>query len=93
MKIEHLRNLKNFNFVGINTETTGDVTYFGKTYYFGKHQGNITQADSNEITIHEEGELIGDLKAANANIFGKVTGNIHISGTLNIFGSGPSKVP
>ena len=84
MRENHLE-LKNFNFIGINSESRGDVFYFGKTYVFGKHDGNITQADENEINIQEEAELNGDLSASFGNIFGKVTGNIVVSDTLNIF--------
>ena len=29
MKPEHLE-VKNFNFIGLNSETTGEVTYFGE---------------------------------------------------------------
>ena len=87
MKLDHLE-IKNFNFVGLNSQTSGEITFFGKTYFYGKHQGNIVQADNDQITIHAEAELIGDLRAENASVFGKVNGNINISGTLNVFSGG-----
>ena len=84
MKNNHLE-LKNFNFIGLNSETKGDVLYYGKTYVFGKHDGNITQVDENEINIQEEADINGDLTASYSNIFGKITGNIAVSETLNIY--------
>ena len=87
MKFEHLE-IKNFNFIGINSQTSGNVCYYGKTYYFGSHEGNIHQIDDCEINIQHEADIKGDLNAINANIYGKIHGNLEISGTLNIFSGG-----
>jgi cytoskeletal protein CcmA (bactofilin family) len=87
MNPDHFQ-VKNFNFIGLNSQTDGDLSFYGKTYFFGKHQGNIFQLDEDDMTIQQEAEINGDLTAHNANIYGRISGNITISGTLNIFSGG-----
>lgn len=84
MKLEHLQ-VKNFNFIGINSQTEGDISFFGKTYHYGKHTGTITQEDSEVLCIQSESELLGNLTATNASIFGKVTGDILAHEQVEIF--------
>ncbi len=84
MKLEHLQ-VKNFNFVGLNSQTEGDISFFGKTYFFGTHTGTITQEDSETISMHEESEISGNLIASYANVFGKVKGDILAHEKVELF--------
>ena len=83
MKDNHLQ-VKNFNYQGINTDSSGDLHYRGKTYFYGKHIGDITQLDNEEFIAFQESELQGNLKGINVTIQGCITGDIEASERLTL---------
>tara|TARA_X000000950_G_C13852350_1_gene635062 strand:+ start:915 stop:1256 length:342 start_codon:yes stop_codon:yes gene_type:complete len=83
MKIDHLE-IKNFNFFGINTEGEGELSLYGKTYFYGKHIGNISQEDDNEATFDEECEINGNIFGRKIIIRGKITGSVIAKEVLTI---------
>ena len=83
MKIDHLE-IKNFNFFGVNTEGEGELSLYGKTYFYGKHVGNISQEDDNDATFDEECEIHGNIFGQKIIIRGKVNGSIIAKETLTV---------
>ena len=84
MKIDHLE-IKNFNFIGLNSDSKGDLVFYGKTYFFGKHVGNLTQQDDNELSLHEESEIVGNITSDIIHIYGNIKGDIRANKVLNAY--------
>ena len=70
------------NFIAKGTVITGDVQAQGSLRLEGRIEGNI-QAHA-RLVMAPNSELKGDIRAKNAEISGKVDGNLHVSEILTL---------
>ena len=65
-----------FNFIGENTEVSGDLIIKGDTHIYGKIRGNISTSDSSNIIIEYTGQVEGNITGLNIVVKGQLLGNI-----------------
>lgn len=72
--------------IGSTSHISGDIESAGSIRIDGKVTGNIT-TEANLI-ISESSVVKGDIKCANADIYGKCDGNAFATGTVNLYEKG-----
>ncbi len=70
------------NHIGSTTKIKGDITSEEDFRIDGYFEGNLTT--SAKIVLGEKGQLHGNIKCANAEILGKVTGDLIVDNLLSI---------
>ncbi len=72
--------------IGGNTEITGDVKFMGGLYLEGRIVGNVeAKTDSvSTINISERGCIEGELRVPRVILNGKVDGDVHASGHVEL---------
>ena len=77
--------IKNLNFIGIETSLHGDLRFTGPTYFHGNLSGNIYQEDEEILVCEISSNIDGDIFGTNIEIYGVVTGQIHASNSLIVY--------
>ena len=77
--------IKNFNFFGIHSESTGTLNLFGKTYFYAAHKGDLIQKDKSTLTVFEEAIIEGNVSGAHLEIHGTIRGNVTASEKLTVY--------
>ena len=77
--------VKNFNFIGIDTSLNGELRFSGPTYFHGNLNGNIYQEDEAPLVCEISSNIEGDIFGINVEIYGVVTGQVHASNSLTIY--------
>ncbi len=72
--------------VGARTELKGDIVFTGGLRVDGKIRGNITATgeENSTLVLSENGMITGDVTVPHIIINGKVNGNVHASGRIEI---------
>jgi len=70
------------NHIGLTTKIKGDITSEEDFRIDGYFEGNLTT--TSKIVLGEKGVLNGNIKCGNAEILGKVTGDLVVDGLLSI---------
>ncbi len=71
--------------VGVRTELKGDIVFSGGLRVDGKVRGNITSGEENStLVLSENGMITGDVTVPHMIINGKVNGNVHASGRIEV---------
>jgi len=70
------------NHIGTSTKIKGDITSQEDFRIDGQFKGNLTT--TSKIVLGERGSLNGIIKCANAEILGKVTGDLIVENLLSI---------
>ena len=79
------KDVKNFNFVGIDTSLNGDLKFTGPTYFHGNLNGNIYQEDDKGLVCEISSNIDGDIFGTNIEVYGVVTGQINATNSLIIY--------
>jgi len=86
MFAEKKRNTSEFsklpNHIGLTTKIKGDITSEEDFRIDGYFEGNLTT--TSKIVLGEKGVLNGNIKCSNAEILGKVTGDLVVDNLLSI---------
>ena len=86
MFAEKKRNSSEFsklpNHIGLTTKIKGDITSEEDFRIDGYFEGNLTT--TSKIVLGEKGVLNGNIKCGNAEILGKVTGDLVVENLLSI---------
>ncbi|ATH07540.1 hypothetical protein BIY24_06155 [Halobacteriovorax marinus] len=77
-----------FTLIGKKTRLSGVFNFNGLTHIAGIIEGDLNIKDKSLLTIEESSEIEGKINCADLKIFGKVKGEIHSSGKVEIFPSG-----
>ena len=85
-KKEHSSSFNNNNLVGKGTNITGDIKCEGDIRIDGTLLGNIIV--SGKLIVGETSEITGDIKANQAEVYGKIFGKLVIDDLLSIRSSG-----
>ncbi len=72
--------------VGARTELKGDIVFSGGLRVDGKIRGNITSSgeENSTLVLSENGMITGDVTVPHMIINGKVNGNVHASGRIEV---------
>ena len=72
--------------VGARTELKGDIVFTGGLRVDGKIRGNITATgeENSTLVLSENGMITGDVTVPHIIINGKINGNVHASGRIEI---------
>jgi len=70
------------NHIGLTTKIKGDINSEEDFRIDGYFEGNLTTTA--KIVLGEKGQLHGNIKCANAEILGKVTGDLIVDNLLSI---------
>ena len=70
------------NHIGLTTKIKGDITSEEDFRIDGYFEGNLTT--TSKIVLGEKGVLNGNIKCGNAEILGKVTGDLVVENLLSI---------
>ncbi len=70
------------NHIGATTKIKGDISSEEDFRIDGYFEGNLTT--TSKIVLGEKGQLHGNIKCANAEILGKVTGDLVVDNLLSI---------
>lgn len=78
-KVSKEGNGSGITLIATNCEVEGDVHFSGQLQVNGKVKGNIYSKDTETacVTVSEQGQVTGEIKAPRAIINGKVCGDIH----------------
>lgn len=72
--------------IGQNTEIRGDVIFSGGLHVDGTVKGSVIaeQGEDSLLTLSERGTIEGEVKVPNVIVNGKVIGNVHASGHVEL---------
>lgn len=72
--------------IGQNTEIHGDVIFSGGLHVDGTVKGSVIaeKGDDSVLTLSERGTIEGEVKVPNVVVNGKVIGNVHASGHVEL---------
>jgi len=72
--------------IGQNTEVRGDVIFSGGLHVDGIVKGSVIaeQGEDSLLTLSERGTIEGEVKVPNVVVNGKVIGNVHASGHVEL---------
>ena len=70
------------NHIGVTTKIKGDITSQEDFRIDGKFEGNLTTTA--KIVLGEKGVLDGNIKCGNAEILGKVSGDLVVENLLSV---------
>lgn len=72
--------------IGQNTEIRGDVIFSGGLHVDGTVKGSVIaeQGEDSLLTLSERGIIEGEVKVPNVIVNGKVIGNVHASGHVEL---------
>ncbi|MHB8348370.1 MAG: bactofilin family protein [Acidiferrobacterales bacterium] len=72
--------------VGARTELKGDIVFSGGLRVDGKVRGNITSSgeENSTLVLSENGMITGDVTVPHMILNGKVVGNVHASGRIEV---------
>ena len=70
------------NHIGLTTKAKGDISSQEDFRIDGKYEGNLTTTA--KIVLGEKGVLDGNIKCANAEILGRVAGDLVVENLLSI---------
>jgi len=77
--------VKNFNFIGVDSSLKGELNFKGPTYFYGNLEGSIYQEDFATLNCEMSSFIHGNIYGANIEIYGEVIGNIHATNHLTIY--------
>lgn len=72
--------------VAAGTEIKGDLRFDSQLYLNGRVIGNISAPDGGQATVvvSETGSVTGDIRVPNVVISGRVEGNVHAAGRIEL---------
>lgn len=72
--------------IGEGTVINGDVVFVGGLHLDGSIKGDITGAESQEVTltVSEKGEVVGDVRVSHMILNGAVIGDVYVSGRVEL---------
>ena len=80
---------KSINTITIGTVIEGNIASQGDFRMDGTLHGNITL--NGKLVVSENGKIIGNIVCQNANIMGKVEGNIEVKELLSLYSTSSIK--
>ena len=72
--------------IGQNTEIRGDVVFSGGLHVDGSVKGSVIaeNGDDSLLTLSERGHIEGEVRVPNVVVNGKVVGDVHASGHVEL---------
>lgn len=75
---------QNYTYIGKNSQLQGSIKLTGTSYLLGVVTGEIQMEDKSKLTLESMSEVNGKIEAHDVDVFGKIEGKIHATGTVTL---------